>query len=68
MSLTLLPYLLIIVRGLVALWLRFDMLNLWVCSVGRPMVAFKYAEPLGVQWHNIRHYAHLSDTETERHS
>lgn len=31
-------------------------------KVGRPLVVFKYAKPLGLQWNNTRHYAHMSDT------
>lgn len=30
-------------------------------SVGRPLVAFKYAKPIGLQWHNTRRYAHMSN-------
>ena len=30
-------------------------------AVGRPLVVFKYADPLGLQWHNTRRYAHMSD-------
>ena len=30
-------------------------------AIGRPMVAFKYAKPLGLQWHNTRRFAHMSD-------
>lgn len=31
-------------------------------KVGRPLVVFKDAKPLGLQWNNIRHYAHMSNT------
>ncbi len=32
-------------------------------KVGTPLVAFKYEKPIGMQWHNTRRYAHMSDTE-----
>lgn len=32
-------------------------------KVGTPLVAFKYKKPIGMQWRNTRHYAHMSDTE-----
>lgn len=32
-------------------------------KVGTPLVAFKYEKPIGMQWHNTRRCAHMSDTE-----
>ena len=32
-------------------------------KVGTPLVAFKYEKPIGMQWHNTRRYAHMSDTD-----
>ena len=32
-------------------------------KVGTPLVAFKYDKPIGMQWHNTRRYAHMTDTE-----
>lgn len=29
-------------------------------AVGRPLVVFEYADPIGLQWHNTRRLAHMS--------
>ena len=32
-------------------------------KVGTPLMAFKYEKPIGMQWHDTRQYAHMTDTD-----
>ena len=34
-------------------------------KIGQPLVAFKYGTPIGVQWHNTKRFAHMSEAELD---